>query len=313
MNNIDLGTFKRFAERYVPFEWEIDRDTHQEDFRGKHSVLINLIRYWYAIQYIQTGFQNERIRSVVDVGSYPGCFVKILRELIDGEIEYTGIGLGFSEEYSSTMKALGVQLFATELDPEFIKPEIVREWPVSNIDCCLLLDVIEHLVNPIHCLDKINSSLRMGGKLVITTDNIASFGYIHHMLKRGGSPNTPPVKSQLFYRGDWRPHFKEYSRDELAFFVEYCGFKLVKHEYFERKQGQYYLDHKGICRNKYAYQFRGIKSLALKLLLRYLPHVRNHQVLIAEKIVEFRDIVGTRPSPTRDMKEWLKIRQSLGC
>jgi hypothetical protein len=153
----------------------------------------------------------------------------------------------------------------------------------------------------------------MGGKLIITTDNIAAFGYIWHMLKRGGSPNTPPAKSQLFYRGDWRPHFREFSREELTFFLEYCGFKLIKHEYFERKQGQYYLDERGVCKNRYAFRYRGIRNVALKLLLRYLPHIRNHQIVIGEKVVEFRDAARTRPAPTRDMNEWLRIRQSLGC
>ncbi len=313
MKPVDLDSFLKFAEEYVPFEWEINHDTYQADFRGKHSVLINLIRYWYAVQYVQAGFQNDRLRSVVDVGSYPGCFLKILRRFCGEDIEYTGIGLGFSDEYTSTMEKLGARLFATELDPDFIEPKVVKDWPVSNVDCCLFLDVIEHLVNPIHCLDRINNSLRMGGKLIITTDNIAAFGYIYHMLKRGGSPNTPPARSHLFYRGDWRPHFKEFSREELRFFLEYCGFKLIKHEYFERKQGNYYLDQRGLCNNKYRHRYGGIKSVALKLLLRYLPHVRNHQVLIAEKVVEFREAARTRPAPTRDMNEWLRIRQSLGC
>ena len=313
MKRVDFDSFTKFAEEYVPFEWEVNCDTHQEDFRGKHSVLINLVRYYNAVQYVQAGFQSDRLRSVLDVGSYPGCFLKILRRFFGEDIEYTGIGLGFSDEYTSTMEKLGARLFATELDPDFIEAKPVKDWPVSNVDCCLLLDVIEHLVNPIQCLDKINNSLRMGGKLIITTDNIASFGYIYHMLKSGGSPNTPPAKSHLFYRGDWRPHFKEFSRGELTFFLEYCGFRLIKHEYFERKQGQYYLDQRGACKNKYAYRYGGIKSVALKLLLRYLPHVRNHQVLIAEKVVEFRDAERTRPAPTRDLNEWLRIRKALGC
>lgn len=308
-----MESFKRFAEGYIPFPWEINHDTHQADFRGKHSVLINLIRYLYAVQYVQLGFRSDRLRSVVDVGSYPGCFLQIMRTFCGADIEYTGIGLGFSEEYTATMQRLGARLFETEMDPEFIEPNVVRDWPVSNVDCCLFLDVIEHLANPIHCLDQINKSLRMGGKLILTTDNVAAFGYIYHMLMRGGSPNTPAAKSHLFYRGDWRPHFKEYSREELNFFLAHCGFRLIEHQYFERKQGHYYLDQQGVCRNNYRYRFGGIKSLALRMLLRFLPHVRNHQVLMAEKVVDFPEVARTRPTPTRDMNEWLRIRQSLGC
>jgi len=313
MKEVDFGHLKTFAQEYVPFEWEIDRETHQEDFRGKHSVLINLVRYWQAIQHVQAAFQNDPLRSVVDVGSYPGCFLKILRHFCSNDIRYTGIGLGFSEAYMTTMEALGARLFATELDPDFPEAKEPRDWPVSNIDCCLFLDVIEHLVNPVHCLDQINKSLRMGGKLILTTDNIAAFGYVYHMLRHGGSPNTPPPRSNLFFRGDWRPHSKEFSRQELVFFLKHCGFKLIKHQYFERRQGNYYFDQVGRCKNKYGWGHGAVKGVGLRLLLRHVPHLRNHQILIAEKEIEFSEVSSKRPGPTRDMGEWLKIRQTLGC
>ena len=61
------------------------------------------------------------------------------------------------------------------------------------------------------------------------------------MLYNGTSPNIHPIRSSLFYRGPWRPHFREYSKDELYFYLKYCGFRVLKHEYFERLQGDYYL------------------------------------------------------------------------
>ena len=309
-DNLNIGSFSKFAEEYAPFEWEMNEDAYQEDIRGKHSILISFIRYLYVLRYVSSSFQNDQLRSVMDVGAYPGSFLKIIRSFLGKDVEYIGVGLGFSEEYSAVMEKLGAKLFSTELDPDFIEPKIVKDWPFSNIDCVLFLDVIEHLVNPVDCLDKINNSLRMGGKLIITTDNITALGYIYHMLRNGESPNIPPARSHLFYRGNWRPHFKEFSRTELVFFLKHCGFKLIKHEYFERKQGDYYLDQKGsiYCKNRY----KGVKGAAHRLLLRYLPHVRDHQILVAEKVLEFRENCNARPAPTDDMKEWLKIRQSLG-
>ncbi len=307
---VDIESFARFVEAYVPFAWDTNEDNHQEDIRGKHSVLINFIRYWHIVRYVQSNFQKDRLRSILDIGPYPGSMIKILKTFVGEDLEYIGIGLGFSDDYASEMAKLGGKLFATELDPEFVEPKTVRDWPFSNVDCCLFLDAIEHLVNPIDCLEKINKSLRLGGKLIITTDNITSLGYILGMLKSGASPNIAAARSHLFYRGEWRPHFREYSREELQFFLDHCGFRLVKHEYFERKQGDYYLDQHGsiYCKNRY----RGIKGTIRRLLLRYLPHVRDHHILIAEKVVEFREKSRSRPAPTHDMKEWLKMRQSLG-
>lgn len=307
---IDIETFAKFVEAYVPFAWDTNEDNFQEDIRGKHSALINFMRYWHVVRYVQSHCREDRLRTVMDIGPFPGSMIKILRTFFGQDLEYIGIGLGFSEDYAAEMAKLGGKLFATELDPEFVEPQMVRDWPFADVDCCLFLDAIEHLVNPVDCLDRINNSLKMGGKLVITTDNIAALGYILHMFRCGGSPNIPAARSHLFYHGDWRPHFREYSREELLFFVEHCGFKLIKHEYFERKQGDYYLDQQGAiyCKNRY----RGIKGLVRRLLLRYLPHVRDHQILIAEKVVEFKEKSRNRPAPTHDMKEWLRIRQSLG-
>ena len=309
-SNTNIESFKRFAEGYTPFPWELNEGSHQKDTRGKHSVLVSLIRYWCVLGYLKPLSNRGQLTSVIDIGSYPGSFIKILRHFFGPEVAYAGVGLGFSDEYKSEMAKLDGKLFETELDPEFIQPKTVRDWPFSNIDCCIFLDVIEHLVNPIDCLDKINQSLKMGGKLIITTDNITALGYIVPMLRRGESPNIAPVRSHLFYRGDWRPHFKELARSELAFFLEYCGFKVLEHQYFEREQGDYYFNDKGLvyCQSRY----KGFKGLIRKLLLRFLPHIRDHQILIAEKVVECGEQSAKRPTPTQDMYEWLKIRQSFG-
>lgn len=309
-NNTSIEAFKKFAEGYEPYPWELNEDTSQKDIRGKHSVLVSLIRYWYVLRYLESLAKCGQLRSVIDIGSYPGSFLKILRHFFGPDMAYFGVGLGFSDEYKSEMSKLNGALFETELDPEFIQPKTVHDWPFSNIDCCIFLDVIEHLVNPIDCIDKINQSLKMGGKLIITTDNITALGYIVPMLTRGESPNIAPVRSHLFYRGDWRPHFKELARSELAFFLEYCGFKMLEHQYFEREQGDYYFNDKGqvYCQSRY----KGFKGLIRKLLFRFLPHIRDHQILVAEKVVEFGELSAKRPTPTQDMHEWLRLRESFG-
>lgn len=309
-NHTSIESFKQFTEGYAPFPWELNEDTHHKDICGKHSVLTGLVRYWYVLGYLQGLAQRGQLKSVIDIGSYPGSFIKIIQHFFGRDVSYTGIGLGFSDEYKAEMARLNGELFETELDPQFIQPKTVNAWPFANIDCCIFLDVIEHLVNPIDCLDNINKSLRMGGKLIITTDNITALGYIVPMLRRGKSPNIPAVQSHLFYRGDWRPHFKELSRDELAFFLEYCGFKLLDHQYFEREQGDYYFNDKGQVYRQSRY--KGFKGMVRKLLFRLIPHIRDHQILMAEKVVDFADQSVKRPAPTQDMGEWLKIRQKFG-
>lgn len=302
--HVTASEYKRYVENYIPFPWDSNENDPRADIRGKHNILMSYMRFYKIVQYIQ--LITAPINSVVDVGPYPGSLVSILRDLLGSDAEYCGIGLGFSDEYKEQMDRLNASLFETDIDPEFVDAKECKEWPCQNTDVCFLLDAIEHLTNPVFCLDQINKSLRLGGSLILTTDNISCLGYTYGMLRSGRSPNIHPLSSSMFYRGDWRPHFREYSRDELAFYLQYCGFKVMKHEYFERKQGDYYLDGEGKVREKSRYS--GIKGMIVKNVVKHVPHLRDHHIILAEKVQEFDANIKMRPGPTHSLDEWIRMR-----
>lgn len=305
-----FDSFARYAAGYQPFPWEnADEDAAQAaDVKGKHSVLVSLVRFWNVVAAIKQHCPD--FRSVVDVGPYPGTMIKVLRHFFPQNFSYLGVGLGFSPDYRDAMAGLGGECFETELDPDFVAASEARDWPVQDADCVLLLDVIEHLTNPTPCLDAINRSLQTGGKLVITTDNVTSFAYVYQMARRGISPNIHPLRSSMFYRGDWRPHFREFSRDELAFYLEYSGFAVVEHRYFDREQGDYSLDQTG--RTTRRRRYTGLRGLIQRIVLSVAPHLRDHQIVVAEKQRDFADVVRERPQPTTSKSEWLTMRAQAG-
>ena len=145
-------------------------------------------------------------------------------------------------ERSQKMKEHKVKCINTEIDPQFPEAKKIIDWNIENFDICFLLDTIEHLVDPIFCLDQINNSLIINGYLIITTDNITNFLYIADMLRKGKSPNVHPALSSMTYIGNHRPHHREFSKEELEFILAHCGFEVVKHEHFDRKQGDYFID-----------------------------------------------------------------------
>ena len=58
----------------------------------------------------------------------------------------------------------------------------------------------------------------------------------------------------------------------------------------------------------------GIKHgifLAAKYLAYCIPHLRNHQVLLAKKVKEIDDIQNIRHK-TNSVEEWLKLRKLKG-
>ncbi|MDO8628015.1 MAG: methyltransferase domain-containing protein, partial [Candidatus Diapherotrites archaeon] len=68
------------------------------------------------------------------------------------------------------------------------------------VDCIVLLDIIEHLINPTIILDEAKRSLKKGGLLIITTPNLAmlynrifllfgwSFSNYHTCIYKTGNP-----------------------------------------------------------------------------------------------------------------------------
>ena len=301
--NID---FVKYVEDCIPFPWDGNQNDPRPYFRNKHALLMSFGRYLKVLQYFQVVQHHTAVKRIIDVGPYPGVIAKLIKDFGNSEIEYFGVGLHFTDQYQQAMDKLGAKLFATDVDPEFVEAKECKDWPMSNADVCFFLDVIEHLVNPIHCLDQINQSLKMGAHLILTTDNISSFGAAYNMMRRGDSPNVHPLQSSVFYRGEWRPHFREFSKGELFFYLQHCGFEVMKHEYFERKQGDFYLDENGKIYEKSRYL--AIKGAIKKLIVRHFPHLRDHHIVLAKKQTDHETMIKKRPGVTYSMDEWLKLR-----
>jgi SAM-dependent methyltransferase len=300
--------YDTFVEGMVPFKWDVNKDSRRKDYFNKHSILISYARFYEV--YLVLKEMKISNKKIIDIGSFPGSMIKLLAYFFQN-YEYIGVGLGFTDEYKSGTITSGVQLFDAELDPSFCKinsiSDIGREKLLEvDADVVLFLDTIEHIVDPVFTLDFINKMLKKGGSLIITTDNISALGYTLHMLFRGSSPNVHPIRSSLLYKGEWRPHHREFSRDELLFYLNYCGFEVVSHKYFDRKQGDFYFDNYGKVKEKHRNNLfmRSIKNI-LKM---FLPHLKNHHIIHVKKLTNYQDQCLIRPKDTKDINKWNEIR-----
>lgn len=59
-------------------------------------------------------------------------------------------------------------------------------------------------------------------------------------------------------------------------------FTITSHDYFERKQGDFYIDHtrQRVIEKK---RLTGIKRLIIATILKIFPHLADHQIIIATK------------------------------
>ena len=304
--------YKNFVINYKPFEWEVNSSEFRETMKGKHSFIESFIRFYKVFIYLKK-LKEENIKNpkILDVGSYPGNMIMLSKKIFESISEYCAIGLDLNERFIERMKEHGVMCVNTEIDPQFPDAKKVTDWNIENFDICLLLDTIEHLTDPVFCLDKINKSLKNGGHLIITTDNITNFLYIADMLRKGQSPNVHPILSSMVYRGNHRPHHREFSKEELKFILERCGFELVKHEYFDRKQGDYFIDKKSNSIKKHKIK-KKLKNIIFELIKNtgfLIPHLRNHHILLAKKVENIDEIIKNRETTT-SKEDFLKIRKN---
>ena len=306
--------YKKFVINYEPFKWEMEVNPSEfrDNIKDKHSFIISFIRFYKVFLYLEK-LKQENLKNpkICDVGAFPGNMVKLSKNIFEKISEYCAIGLDLDKKFTETMKEHNVRCIDTEIDPQFPEPKKTIEWKIENFDICFLLDTIEHLVDPIFCLDQINKSLKTNGFLIITTDNITNFLYIVDMLRKGKSPNVPPMLSSMVYKGNHRPHHKEFSKEELEFILNRCGFEMIKHEYFDRKQGDYFIDKKNNTIKKHKIK-KNPKNIIFELVKNtgfLIPHLRNHHILLAKKVKNIDEIIQNR-STTTSKKEFLEIRKN---
>ena len=304
--------YEQFVINYKPFEWEIRNYDFRETMRAKHSFLMSFIRFYKVNNYLDFLFNEKKLKNpkIIDVGSFPGNMVFLTKKIFENISEYYSVGLDLDKKFILKMKELNVNCINTEIDPNFPEPKETVDWNLKNFDICYLLDTIEHLVDPTFCLDQINKTLKIDGYLLITTDNITNFLYIADMIRKGKSPNVHPMLSSMVYRGNWRPHHKEYSKEELIFLLKRCGFEVIKHEYFDRKQGDFYIDQekKTIKKHKTKMKIKNILHELIKNTGFLISHLRNHHIILAKKTKNTNEISEYR-KVTNSLEEWSKIRK----
>lgn len=108
--------------------------------------------------------------------------------------------------------------------------DIRKPWPhaAGSLDAIFMMEVIEHLKDPdgatfdeflhiglIKALSEVKRCLKEGGKLLITTPNLASYGSISRLLRH---------QSPMLYK----PHVREYTPGEVEWWVHQAGLKVVE-------------------------------------------------------------------------------------
>jgi len=180
-----------------------------KDEKVRHSFYLEFSRRLLVLQLVKKYVSKGSL--VVDLGAQPfivSCALKLMG--------YEVIAYDYDpDRYLDIAKAFGVKVIRCDLERDSLSMED------GSVDCAILSEVIEHL-NPYyinHTLTEVNRILKVGGKLIVTTPNIAS------LFRR--------LKLLIGKQPVYRLHVKEYTKYEVEELLRDSGFKVLESFYSE--------------------------------------------------------------------------------
>lgn len=162
---------------------------------------INQDRPWYkkAISILP---KTDKF-STLDLGSGSGEFSQMIKPLVN---KITCVD--FSLQYVNQLKKKGFKAIQADLNHKL-------PFKSKEFDLVISLEVIEHLFNAEYFISEINRVLKPKGYLLISTPNIAWWGYRLEVLL-----GRPPKKEGY--------HFRFFTHKKLSQRLNQAGFKIVR-------------------------------------------------------------------------------------
>ncbi len=175
-------------------------------------------RYWYILNRILE-LKLPQDGKILDVGCYPPHLFLSLQKM-----GYKLWGISSKHEPVENKNVIPLDIEKDQFPFE-----------ANSFDLVVFTEIMEHLVgNPGNYLSKISKVLTKGGRLIVTTPNVA---HLKNRVKLAIGKNIYFSLSQLeetdgdtgsiYYR-----HNREYTKDELIQLFWDQGFQIIKADYF---------------------------------------------------------------------------------
>lgn len=200
--------------------------------RRHHRIVDEYLRYRTL-----TGTPSPRI---LDVGAFPGTLLKLLRVSLGERGFMAGLGLEGSDEFVDDLRHYDIEFRKANLDPIIhVDDPDVQGLPTripyddGSFDFVFCTEALEHMLDPLVCLREIFRVLSPRGCFLMTTPNLARAANRFKLMLWGASISFPLHQSIMYNKGNWRPHLREYTLDELRALFRDAGFSSLRDRYLD--------------------------------------------------------------------------------
>lgn len=175
---------------------------------------------------------NEAIESIGDPQERQHAALHEVRYLLTYALVPQGPGtlvdVAASEIYSRPLQTLKSWVIRPIAARSFDYESEPLPFGDTSADGVLFCEVLEHFVrDPLYCLIEINRILKLGGFIVLTTPNAASWYAVHRAL-RHEHPSRWPYYSLDPVKGGHNIHAREYLVKEVKILLEAAGFDGIQ-------------------------------------------------------------------------------------
>jgi len=236
LNLPEYSLFLRYINKeYKPYKDEFYGEKDKLLFKYPFFTRVNAKRCYLTLKYFSIYFPKKGSR-IIDIGGYPGTILKLIRKYSNlNSLLLYQCGLYDDPAFLNEMEHYNINVLpSVDIDPPVHYQKVLESKHNFNInldnetvDFVIATEIIEHLVYPLHLLAEANRILKPGGRLLITTPNIAkSSAWVRVLL---GKSNLDPLeKTQICMRGNWRGHVRLYSNEELVTLLQIQKFGILK-------------------------------------------------------------------------------------
>lgn len=158
------------------------------------------------VSFVHSSLASHVPGPVLDIGCGGGLFGRLMRER--GHI---CLGLDFSQQAAT----VGWSVNAV---PVVVGDFTQSPFAPASFKAVTMFHVLEHLYNPVECLESVYTMLRPGGSLIVQVPNASSWQF----LLFGASWNGIDVPR----------HLVNYRASDLHRLLLRCGFEVVRKKYF---------------------------------------------------------------------------------